>query len=118
MITKIKLKNFKVFEEESFNIKPLTLITGVNGVDAIPANYWVYIYKRQDEGSPEIPTFTDPTQFEQAGWSDIPYVDTNNDGVVDIQGIWWECAGLVNGVDETVEWKTLRQINSSTTKTL
>lgn len=94
------------------------LITGVNGVDAIPANYWVYIYKRQDNGSPEIPTFTDPTQFEQAGWSDIPYVDTNNDGVVDIQGIWWECAGLVNGVDETVEWKTLRQINSSTTKTL
>ena len=94
------------------------LITGVNGVDAIPVNYWVYIYKRQDEGSPEIPTFTDPTQFEQAGWSDIPYVDTNNDGVVDIKGIWWECAGLVNGVDETVEWKTLRQINSSTTKTL
>lgn len=32
MITEIRLKNFKVFEEESFNIKPLTLITGVNGM--------------------------------------------------------------------------------------
>mgnify|MGYP003287119146 CR=1 FL=1 len=32
MIKEIKLKNFKVFEEESFNIKPLTLITGVNGM--------------------------------------------------------------------------------------
>ena len=32
MIKEIRLKNFKVFEEESFNIKPLTLITGVNGM--------------------------------------------------------------------------------------
>lgn len=32
MIKEIKLKNFKVFEEETFNIKPLTLITGVNGM--------------------------------------------------------------------------------------
>ena len=121
--TYVDYKNeFVEWKDEEGNIhsgwtEPI-LITGVNGVDAIPANYWVYIYKRQDEGSPEIPTFTDPTQFEQAGWNDIPYVDIDNDGVVDIQGIWWECAGLVNGVDETVEWKTLRQINSSTTKTI
>lgn len=32
MIKEITLKNFKVFENESFNIKPLTLITGVNGM--------------------------------------------------------------------------------------
>lgn len=32
MINEIKLQNFKVFEDESFNIKPLTLITGVNGM--------------------------------------------------------------------------------------
>ncbi len=32
MIKEIKLKNFKVFEDESFNIKQLTLITGVNGM--------------------------------------------------------------------------------------
>lgn len=32
MIKEIRLKNFKVFEDESFNIKPLTLITGVNGM--------------------------------------------------------------------------------------
>lgn len=32
MIKEIRLKNFKVFQEESFNIKPLTLITGVNGM--------------------------------------------------------------------------------------
>lgn len=32
MIKEIRLKNLKVFEDESFNIKPLTLITGVNGM--------------------------------------------------------------------------------------
>lgn len=32
MIKEIRLRNFKVFEDESFNIKPLTLITGVNGM--------------------------------------------------------------------------------------
>lgn len=32
MIKEVGLKNFKVFEEEYFNLKPLTLITGVNGM--------------------------------------------------------------------------------------
>ena len=32
MIKEIRLKNFKIFEDESFSIKPLTLITGVNGM--------------------------------------------------------------------------------------
>lgn len=32
MISKIELKNFKVFEDEEFNIAPLTLITGINGM--------------------------------------------------------------------------------------
>lgn len=32
MIKKIILKNFKTFEEESFEIAPLTLITGINGM--------------------------------------------------------------------------------------
>lgn len=32
MIKEIRLRNFKVFEDETFNIKPLTLITGVNGM--------------------------------------------------------------------------------------
>ena len=32
MIKKLTLKNFKAFEEETFNIAPLTLITGINGM--------------------------------------------------------------------------------------
>ena len=32
MIKEIRLRNFKAFEDETFNIKPLTLITGVNGM--------------------------------------------------------------------------------------
>ena len=32
MITKIKLKNFKVFKEGEFDLAPLTLITGINGM--------------------------------------------------------------------------------------
>lgn len=32
MISKIKLKNFKVFKEEGFSIAPFTLITGINGM--------------------------------------------------------------------------------------
>jgi len=32
MIKKLTLKNFKAFEEEAFNIAPLTLITGINGM--------------------------------------------------------------------------------------
>lgn len=32
MITKIKLKNFKIFKEEEFELAPLTLITGINGM--------------------------------------------------------------------------------------
>lgn len=32
MIKKISLKNFKVFEDEGFNIRPLTLIAGINGM--------------------------------------------------------------------------------------
>ena len=32
MIKKLTLKNFKAFEEEAFNIDPLTLITGINGM--------------------------------------------------------------------------------------
>lgn len=32
MIKEIRLRNFKVFDDESFNIKPLTLIAGINGM--------------------------------------------------------------------------------------
>lgn len=32
MISKIKLKNFKIFEEEEVALAPLTLITGINGM--------------------------------------------------------------------------------------
>lgn len=32
MITKIELKNFKIFEKEEFDLAPLTLITGINGM--------------------------------------------------------------------------------------
>lgn len=32
MINKIHLKNFKIFEDEEFEIAPLTLITGINGM--------------------------------------------------------------------------------------
>lgn len=32
MINKIVLKNFKTFDDEEFNIAPLTLITGINGM--------------------------------------------------------------------------------------
>lgn len=32
MITKIKLKNFKIFKEGEFDLAPLTLITGINGM--------------------------------------------------------------------------------------
>lgn len=32
MITKIKLKNFKIFEDEQFDFAPLTLFTGINGM--------------------------------------------------------------------------------------
>ncbi|MGL4500638.1 MAG: AAA family ATPase, partial [Planktothrix sp.] len=30
MITIVKLKNFKAFEEQSFQFKPLTLLSGLN----------------------------------------------------------------------------------------
>ena len=32
MITNVKLKNFKCFEDETFDLKPLTLLTGINGM--------------------------------------------------------------------------------------
>jgi predicted ATPase len=32
MITRIELQNFKIFEEESFDLAPLTLFTGINGM--------------------------------------------------------------------------------------
>ena len=32
MITQIKLKNFKIFEDENFELAPLTLFTGINGM--------------------------------------------------------------------------------------
>ena len=32
MIRKISLKNFKTYEDEEFNIAPLTLIAGINGM--------------------------------------------------------------------------------------
>lgn len=32
MINKVALKNFKIFDDEEFNIAPLTLITGINGM--------------------------------------------------------------------------------------
>ncbi|MFT0159423.1 AAA family ATPase [Bacteroides thetaiotaomicron] len=32
MIKNIKLKNFKVFEDEDIELAPLTLITGINGM--------------------------------------------------------------------------------------
>lgn len=32
MISSIKLKNFKCFEDETFELKPLTLLTGINGM--------------------------------------------------------------------------------------
>lgn len=32
MITKIKLKNFKIFEHEEVSLAPLTVITGINGM--------------------------------------------------------------------------------------
>ena len=32
MIEKIELKNFKTFDEETFTLRPLTLIAGVNSM--------------------------------------------------------------------------------------
>lgn len=88
--------------------------TGYNGINP---NYRTYIYKKSDE-KPELPTFTDPTKFEEAGWKDAPYDDVDGDGSVDIKGRWWECSGLVNGESEEVEWEYVREINGSNSKAL
>lgn len=91
--------------------------TGYNGEDGINPNYRTHIYKKSDE-KPELPTFTDPTKFEEAGWKDAPYDDVDGDGSVDIKGRWWECSGLVNGESGEVEWQYIREINGSNSKAL
>lgn len=91
--------------------------TGYNGDNGINPNYRTYIYKKSDE-KPELPTFTDPSKFEEAGWKDAPYDDVDGDGSVDIKGRWWECSGLVNGESGEVTWEFIREINGANSKAL
>lgn len=76
------------------------LITGVNGKDAIPPNYKVYVYKLSSS-KPNKPTGNDPSSPGN-GWIDYP----------NTAGQWWQCIGSVNGVTELVtKWSEVLPVN-------
>lgn len=76
------------------------LITGINGVDAVPMNYHTYVYKLS-ENKPEKPSSNDPNNPGD-GWLDYP----------NTTGQWWQCIGLVNGRSELVEsWGEVLPVN-------
>ncbi|WP_291625576.1 hypothetical protein [Clostridium sp.] len=77
------------------------LAAGTKGIDAIPPNYKIYVYKNSPT-KPDKPTGTSQTPSE---WSDYP---------TSISGTWWQCIGTVNGLtNEVTEWSEVLQVNGN-----
>ena len=65
MITKIKLDNFKIFEKGEFDLAPLTLITGINGMGKSSVIQSLLLLKQSFEIGLEI--------FCDKQWNVLPF---------------------------------------------
>ena len=77
MITRVKLKNFKIFEDESFELAPLTLFTGINGMGKSSAIQSLLLLKQSYESK--------QLQYENQ-------VELENNGYIDLEN----CGELCN----------------------
>ncbi len=77
MITRIELKNFKIFEQEPFDLAPLTLFTGINGMGKSSVIQSLLLLK-QSYMSKQL-------QYEET-------VELENNGLVDLEN----CGELCN----------------------
>lgn len=69
MITRVKLKNFKIFEDESFELAPLTLFTGINGMGKSSAIQSLLLLKQSYE-SKQL-QYENQVELENNGYIDL-----------------------------------------------
>jgi len=69
MITKIRLRNFKIFEDEQFELAPLTLFTGINGMGKSSVIQSLLLLK-QSFASKQL-QYENQVELENSGFVDL-----------------------------------------------